>query len=165
MKKLTVADLRNKIVGLPDDTPVQLLDFTTDDDHDANYTLDVEDVFTVEGVKDLDDPDSDKMKFVAIQFENKQATPLKEENAYLKLALHMKASIFYAESIPYLFNSPNYKAGSSVVRFGTVIDGKIVAISESSEAEFKSKFGCAAKKSSDSPSADFCSYCNRKLKS
>lgn len=68
---MTVKKLKEIMADLPDDMPVQLLDSTTDDDHACNYHIDDEDVFVVEGVKDLDDPESEKLEFLAIQFENK----------------------------------------------------------------------------------------------
>lgn len=68
---MNVKELKEIIEDLPDGMPVQLLDYTTDDDNDCNYHINKEDVCVVNGISDVDDPDSVRMNFVAIQFENK----------------------------------------------------------------------------------------------
>jgi hypothetical protein len=66
---MNIKELKEIIQELPDEMPVGLLDYTTDDFYDCNYNLKKEDFFIEDYVFDEDSEILGKMLFIG--FENK----------------------------------------------------------------------------------------------
>lgn len=66
---MNIKDLKDFIKDLPDEMPFGLMDLTTDDFHDGNYSISEEDLIIEDYVKEEEGEVQGKMLFLT--FENK----------------------------------------------------------------------------------------------